>query len=95
MERLSIIDPNRSDNDISGGSSNFPLVQRCFKSAYDTLRRRMDGLTRHDTKVHGYNTILAPLLGGNYSSFRLQRDYLQAIYEGKPLAPQSNRRDRW
>ncbi|KAH8202053.1 hypothetical protein TruAng_003808 [Truncatella angustata] len=84
MDRLSIIDPNNPENDIAGGSANFPMIRKSFKSAYDVLQKRMTALARTENDVHGYSTILAPLLGGNYKSFRVQREYLQDIFDGKP-----------
>jgi len=63
MDRLSIIDPNNPENDIAGGSANFPMIRKSFKSAYDSLQKRMTALARGKDDVHGYNTILAPLLG--------------------------------
>ncbi|KAI0133453.1 hypothetical protein BJ170DRAFT_678402 [Xylariales sp. AK1849] len=78
-DRLSIIDPNNPENDISGGSSNFHLVCQNFKLAYMTLKQRMHELATSESKIHGYNTILAPLFAGNYSSFREQRDYMRKL----------------
>ncbi|KAH8666491.1 hypothetical protein BX600DRAFT_274394 [Xylariales sp. PMI_506] len=97
MDRLSIIDPNNPENDISGGSSNFGLVQQNFSNAYDDLNERMHELAREQSKVHGYDTLLAPIFGGNYSSFRLQRNYMKKIAEqGVPAAkPNGSTSTRW
>lgn len=92
MDRLSIIDPNNSANDISGGSSNYPLISRCFGSAYDDLQKRMYALAKNHDFVHGHNTILAPILGGNYKAFRVQRAYLQGVYDSKNLGAQAGHR---
>lgn len=92
MDRISIIDPNNSGNDISGGSSNFPLISRSFKNAYEILTKRMDVLARGQKPVHGYNTILAPLLGGNYKTFRVQRAYLRDIFDQKTSKAQGGQR---
>ncbi|KAK8054592.1 hypothetical protein PG994_009659 [Apiospora phragmitis] len=97
MDRLSIIDPNNPANDISGGSSNFAVIRRHFKNAYETLQERMNGLpwSNGDPKVqvHGYNTILADIFAGNYSSFKKQRDFLQHLDEemNAPPSPPSRR----
>ncbi|ETS77932.1 hypothetical protein PFICI_09994 [Pestalotiopsis fici W106-1] len=92
MDRLSIIDPNNSANDISGGSSNFPLISRCFRTAYDELQKRMYALAKGSEAVHGHDTILAPILGGNYKTFRVQRAYLKSIYDSKHLGAQAGQR---
>lgn len=92
MDRLSIIDPNNSANDISGGSSNYPLISRCFASAYDDLQKRMYVLAQGHDFVHGHNTILAPILGGNYKAFRVQRAYLQGVFDSKNLGAQAGHR---
>ncbi|KAK9423704.1 hypothetical protein SUNI508_13934 [Seiridium unicorne] len=92
MDRLSIIDPNNPENDIAGGSSNFPLISRCFKGAYDALQRRMDVLAKGEAAVLGYDTILAPLFGGNYKTFRVQREYLKDIFDGKSAGAQVGER---
>lgn len=79
MDRLSIIDPRNPSNDISGGSSNWPAIAQQFADAYTVLVRRMAELAKVDREVHGYNTILAPLFAGNYSSFRIQREYMEKV----------------
>jgi len=79
-----IIDPNRSDNDISGGSSNTREILRCFASSYKALQDTMGNL-RHSTNRRN-KSILGCILGGNYSSFKLQRDHLLHVHE-KLLGP--------
>ncbi|KAK7959204.1 uncharacterized protein PG986_004058 [Apiospora aurea] len=97
MDRLSIIDPNNPANDISGGSSNFAVIRRHFKAAYETLQERMAELPRSNgdpkARVHGYSTILAPIFAGNYESFERQRGFLQRLDEdlSAPPPPPSRR----
>lgn len=74
---MSIIDPNNSSNDISGGSSNTTAILGRFQEAYNALRDRMDQVAR-DPKAGG---ILDVIMKGDYSSFRLQRDFLRRIHE--------------
>ncbi|GFP54994.1 hypothetical protein ACSS6W_002912 [Trichoderma asperelloides] len=76
-DRLSIIDPNNPANDISGSSSNTEGVLSRFHDAYLTLRDRMQQVG-NDPKCGG---ILDVLFKGDYSSFRMQRTFLQHIYE--------------
>ncbi|PHH89067.1 hypothetical protein CDD83_6690 [Cordyceps sp. RAO-2017] len=75
--RLSIIDPNNSGNDIAGGSSNTPAIMDRFHDAYLTLRDRMGEVARRRDK----GRILDVILGGNYSSFRMQRAFLKHVHE--------------
>ncbi|KAK7424606.1 hypothetical protein QQZ08_008616 [Neonectria magnoliae] len=76
-DRLSIIDPNNAANDISGGSSNTSAILARFHDAYNVLRDRM-GDVRRDSKKGG---ILDVILKGDYSSFRLQREYIKHVHE--------------
>ncbi|TWU76014.1 hypothetical protein ED733_007154 [Metarhizium rileyi] len=76
-DRLSIIDPNNSSNDISGGSSNTSSIMARFADAYHALRDRMKELALDPEK----GGILDPILRGDYSSFRLQREYLRHVHE--------------
>ncbi|KAI0144412.1 hypothetical protein GGR57DRAFT_518011 [Xylariaceae sp. FL1272] len=78
LDRISIIDPNNPANDVSGGSSNFFSVKKRFSSAYRTLRDGMARLARQGPLSPG-ETLLAPLIGGNYASFEYQRNYLAKI----------------
>ncbi|KAI1436561.1 hypothetical protein GGR50DRAFT_229502 [Xylaria sp. CBS 124048] len=78
-DRLSIIDPNNSENDISGGSSNFWVIRNRFAQAYQELHTAMLRAakpTNPNTPGDLTNTLLYTLLAGNYSHFRLQRDWL-------------------
>ncbi|KAI5459675.1 hypothetical protein BGZ63DRAFT_425647 [Mariannaea sp. PMI_226] len=81
-DRLSIIDPNNPGNDISGGSSNTPAILARFDDAYMALRQRMDEVRKDPTR----GGILDVIMKGDYSSFRLQRDYLRHIHE-KNIGP--------
>ncbi|KAI9151524.1 topoisomerase family TRF4 [Paramyrothecium foliicola] len=82
QNRLSIIDPNNPSNDISGGSSNIAAVVSRFSEAYDRLRDRMKDVA--EARDHG--GILDIILAGDYSSFRLQRNYLKHVHE-KTIGP--------
>jgi non-canonical poly(A) RNA polymerase PAPD5/7 len=86
MDRLSIIDPNNSANDIAGGSSNFSVIQHCFAKAYRTLQNSMMQLARGPTTTPPdwtnwkMRTLLNPLFAGNYEPFRLQRNWLLKLH---------------
>ncbi|KAM3086910.1 hypothetical protein ACMFMG_001030 [Clarireedia jacksonii] len=79
--KFSIIDPNRSDNDIAGGSSNTRAIQACFSAAYDALQKRMGELQYSDLEARRNQSILGCILEGNYSSFKLQREHLAHLHE--------------
>ncbi|WKT47178.1 Polymerase, nucleotidyl transferase domain [Fusarium oxysporum f. sp. vasinfectum] len=81
-DRLSIIDPNNSGNDISGGSSNTVAILDRFKGAFHLLRDRMDEIARDPNQ----GNILEVILRGDYSSFRMQRDFLRHVHE-KHIGP--------
>ena len=74
---LSIIDPNRSDNDISSGSSNVRLIFECFSEAYATLQSRMHE-PRTGRPENG--SILSSLYAGDYTSFETQRAHMKRLY---------------
>ncbi|KAF1351614.1 hypothetical protein EJ07DRAFT_159352 [Lizonia empirigonia] len=69
---LSIQDPNRPENNISGGSHKAWEVFRAFGSAYRVLKDRID------SKSPG-RSILECLLGGNYESYIMQRRHMQTL----------------
>jgi len=83
--RLSIIDPNSADNDISGGSSNTPLILSAFSAAHRELADRMKQLAEDPQKNSG--SILEVIIGGNYTSFEEQRNYLESLAERTDIIP--------
>lgn len=74
-----IIDPNKSDNDISGGSSNTSAILRCFSDCHKSLSTTMANLKYSPNRRN--QSILGCILGGNYESFRLQREHLRHVHE--------------
>ncbi|KXJ88379.1 hypothetical protein Micbo1qcDRAFT_17043 [Microdochium bolleyi] len=95
LDRLSIIDPNNPDNDISGGSSNTRTIMKNFSDAAALLRRRMADLASNKKQRHGKSQLLLePLLGGKYSQFQIQRDWIYKLaVDGFP-APGSSSHSR-
>lgn len=77
VDRLSIIDPNNAQNDISGGSRNTPAIMRAFSDAYDALAQRMHELEREN---YARASLLSVILEGDYSSYREQRQHLRSLY---------------
>lgn len=72
-DRLAIIDPNKPDNDISGGSKNVMFIFDRFARGYTEIRAAMGDAHRP--------SLLDWLLGGNYESFRIQRARLLDLYD--------------
>ncbi|KAF7443562.1 Topoisomerase family protein [Pyrenophora tritici-repentis] len=73
---LSIQDPNRPENNISGGSHRARVAFDAFKEAYLTLQDRIDA-TRSGQNIGP--SILGCVLGGNYESYANQRYHLRAL----------------
>ncbi len=76
QDRLSIIDPNNPENDISGGSGGIESITAAFRDAFKKLQREMATLAR-DPRPFG--SILKPIFGGDYSSFIVQRAHLERL----------------
>ncbi|KAK3303129.1 uncharacterized protein B0T15DRAFT_264647 [Chaetomium strumarium] len=75
--RFSIIDPNNPANDIAGGSSNTGTIVSQFSRAHEQLTQRMTQLAQDPNRAG--QSILEVILGGNYSSFENQRNYLELL----------------
>jgi non-canonical poly(A) RNA polymerase PAPD5/7 len=79
QSKFCIMDPNREDNDISGGSSNTPTIRRVFSDSYERLQKRMAELAYSSERQN--QSILSVIIGGDYTSFKQQRDHLAHIHE--------------
>ena len=76
--RLTIVDPNRPENNISGGTNQIELIFRAFARAYDSLQKGLRAYDKGDFQV----SFLEELIGGNFEAFETQRDHLGAVYFG-------------
>lgn len=76
---LCIADPNRPDNDISGGSSLVREIFKEFANAFTVLNDRMEEIQRGEN-IRG--SILALLFAGDYSSYERQRARLEHLAKG-------------
>ncbi|CAD6506381.1 BgTH12-07307 [Blumeria graminis f. sp. triticale] len=83
MDKFSIIDPNNPANDIAGGSRNSVTIKRAFQHAYSDLQRRMGELQYLDPSKRRLKSVLSCIIGGNYNSFKLQREHLAHVHEKK------------
>ncbi|KAF2501236.1 hypothetical protein BU16DRAFT_546550 [Lophium mytilinum] len=77
-DNITIIDPNRPTNDISGGSKNVKLIFRLFAQAHDKLQKRMAELQSNRSR---FGSILEVVFAGKYSIYLGQRAHLKSIYE--------------
>lgn len=76
-DRLTIIDPNNPDNDISGGSHKISVVLGRFRFAYSELQRYMNQLQHGQVSSR---SILECIIGGNYQPIESQRERLRQWY---------------
>lgn len=83
-KRMTIIDPNNTDNDISGGSARIEDVLDLFRHAYEQLQGRLAQLHRGQNLK---DSILGCIWGGNYSSFIHQREKLSLLQRGYRVSP--------
>ncbi|OBT77948.1 hypothetical protein VF21_04298 [Pseudogymnoascus sp. 05NY08] len=81
LDRFSIIDPNNSSNDISGGSHNTQAIRKAFSRAFDDLFKHMSDLSTKSIEERRGQSVLGVILGGNYSSFEVQRNHLERIWQ--------------
>ena len=80
---LSIEDPNREDNDISGGSKEVRTVLAAFQDAYWSLTRRMDEIEAATDIDARKQSVLASVFAGDYSSYVKTRDQLRKLHSEK------------
>ena len=81
-DRLAIIDPNKSDNDISGGSKNVMQIFDRFSLAHHEILKAIKSPNRP--------SLLDWSLGGNYESFTWQRDHLRSLYKERWGTPEQD-----
>lgn len=81
---LTIVDPNRPENDISGGSREIKKVFKCFSGAHAAIQKRLNDVRTGKNKSE---SILGCILGGCYTSFEAQRALLHDL--DRRMHPQS------
>ncbi|KAH9844813.1 Cid1 family poly A polymerase [Teratosphaeria destructans] len=82
--RLTIIDPNNPNNDISGGTARINDVFDVFRKAHSRIQQRLHKIRVREDVQSG---ILGCVLGGNYTSFMRQRDHLSLLHRDLPMTP--------
>ncbi|KAJ4305117.1 hypothetical protein N0V90_000647 [Kalmusia sp. IMI 367209] len=75
-DRLSIQDPNNSENNISGGSHAVKDIFKLFSQAHEALLDRMDAIRENMTPGI---SVLESILGGNYSSYHKQWELMRNL----------------
>ncbi|KAL8699611.1 MAG: hypothetical protein Q9201_005905 [Fulgogasparrea decipioides] len=79
LSKLAIMDPNKPDNDISGGSKNVSLIFQLFAQVYEEIMKAM----RSDDRI----SLLDWMIGGNYRSIVSQRQRLLGLYKSRWGSP--------
>lgn len=79
-DRLVIIDPNRPDNNITGGSSQYRRISNLFSQMYDIILSRLEDFAGRNKQDRLFS-FLAELVGGNFSAYDAQRAALLAVYQ--------------
>lgn len=78
-ERLVILDPNRPDNNITGGSSEYRRISGLFSRMYDSITSRLDEFAGHNHQEERFS-FLSEVIGGDFSAYQSQRAALSNIY---------------
>lgn len=81
--RFTIIDPNNDSNDIAGGARNTATIQKVFSDAYEALQKRMSEIEALPIAERRHQSLLGVILGGDYSSFDIQRSHLRHLHSLK------------
>jgi hypothetical protein len=77
-DRLTIIDPNRPENNVSGGTRLISDIFQTFGRAHRSLLERLEAQEMGDTG----GSFLRNLVGGNFEAYSEQRTQLRELYFG-------------
>ncbi|GAB7350593.1 hypothetical protein MBLNU459_g1162t2 [Dothideomycetes sp. NU459] len=80
MDRLLIIDPNKYNNDISGGSSQIELIFDMFHDAFQRIEQNLNEVEELYQSKGEKTSILDCVWGGNYEVFELQRARMKKVW---------------
>lgn len=78
-DRLVILDPNRPDNNITGGSSEYPRISGLFSRVYDSISDRLDEFADRSPDDEQFS-FLTDVIGGDFSAYTSQRAALSSVY---------------
>lgn len=77
---MTIIDPNRPENNISGGTTEIETILEAFATAHDSLQSR---LAEHEERAtSGPYSFLEDIVGGDFGSYEEQRKTLKDLHFG-------------
>lgn len=76
-----MVDPNKEDNDVSGGTAKIKNIFAAFSKAHRLLDEQMSMARSVPDNRRKRSSILNCILGGDYSSFDLQRLRLEQLYD--------------
>ncbi|KIW66589.1 hypothetical protein, variant [Phialophora macrospora] len=76
--RLTIIDPHRADNNISGGTRQIDTILDCFSKAHRALAARLASFEKDPLEVY-VEGFLGCLIGGDFTSYERQRQRLRDL----------------
>ncbi|KIY00599.1 uncharacterized protein Z520_03262 [Fonsecaea multimorphosa CBS 102226] len=79
MKRLTIVDPHRADNNISGGTKEVDKIFKCFSEAYKALMSRLSAYERRNPQAP-QGSFLECLIGGNFTLYDAQRQKLLDLF---------------
>jgi DNA polymerase sigma len=77
-DRLTIIDPNRPENNVSGGTRLISDIFETFSRAHRSLLERLEAHENGDTAT----SFLRDLVGANFGAYSEQRAQLRELYFG-------------
>ncbi|KAK5047250.1 hypothetical protein LTR84_006772 [Exophiala bonariae] len=86
--RLTIIDPNRPDNNISGGTRDIQRIFHAFSLAHKGLLERL-GTVEELGPNEEPRSFLEYIVGGDFSSFDRQRQILRDLYDASKYVEQA------
>ena len=75
-----IIDPNRPDNNITGGSTEVHRIFNLFSKMHDILQQRLDDFEAHSRDEASFS-FLSDIIGGDFTAYHEQRRGLQAVFQ--------------
>jgi non-canonical poly(A) RNA polymerase PAPD5/7 len=86
--RLTIIDPNRPDNNISGGTRDIQKIFHAFSLAHKGLLERLGSVEDLEPN-EAPKSFLEHIVGGDFSSFDRQRQILRDLYDASKYVEQA------
>lgn len=89
--RLVIVDPNRPDNNISGGTHNIQKIFHAFSLAHKGLLERLASVEDLEPNEEP-ESFLQYIVGGDFTAFDLQRQILYDLYDASAYVQQATSR---